>query len=85
MWTQQNRAQYNRDFLRYPSDATDEEWAYVAPLIPEAKRGGRKREVNVREVFNGVMYVLSRDARGVTSQGLAAQKHGLSVFLRLGL
>ena len=24
-----------------------------------AKRGGRKREANMREVFNGVMYVLS--------------------------
>ena len=59
MWTHQNRGHYNRDLLRYPSDATDEEWAYVAPLIPKAKSGGRKREVNVREVFNGVMYVLS--------------------------
>ena len=59
MWTHKNRTHYNRDRLRYPSDATDEEWAYVAPLIPKAKRGGRKREVNVREVFNGIMYVLS--------------------------
>ena len=28
-------------------------------MIPPAKRGGRKREVDMREVFNGVMYVLS--------------------------
>ena len=59
MWTTKNRAKYNRDCLRYPSDVTDEEWAYVAPLIPKAKSGGRKREVIIREVFNGVMYVLS--------------------------
>ena len=59
MWTNENRATYNRDHLRYPSDVTDAEWAYVAPLIPKAKSGGRKREVIIREVFNGVMYVLS--------------------------
>ena len=30
MWTDENRAKYNRDHLRYPSDLTDEEWALVA-------------------------------------------------------
>ena len=58
MWTPQNRKRYDRSRLRYPSDLTDEEWAYVAPLIPPAKRGGNKRTVNIREVMNGVMYVL---------------------------
>ncbi len=59
MWTPENRARYNRDKLRYPSDMTDEEWALIEPLIPPARRGGRRREVNVREVVNGIMYVLS--------------------------
>lgn len=59
MWTKENRQRYNRDRLRYPSDLTDEEWSGVAALIPPAKRGGRKREVNVREILNGLMYVLS--------------------------
>jgi transposase len=59
MWTIENRARYNRDKLRYPSDVTDEEWASIAPLIPLAKRGGRKRSVQVREVLNGLMYLLS--------------------------
>ena len=59
MWTMENRPRYDRDRLRYPSDRTDEEWSLVEPLIPPAKRGGRKREVSVREVVNGVMYVLS--------------------------
>jgi transposase len=31
----------------------------IAPLIPPAKRGGRKRSVDVREVVNGLLYVLS--------------------------
>ena len=59
MWTKENRQRYNRDKLRYPSDLTDEEWSEVEALIPPAKRGGRQREVNVREILNGVMYVLS--------------------------
>jgi len=59
MWTAANRPRYDRKGLRYPSDTTDEEWSYVAPLIPPAKHGGRKREVDVREVLNGIMYVLS--------------------------
>jgi transposase len=36
----------------------------VAHLIPSATRGGRKREVDMREVFNGVMDVLSTGCQG---------------------
>jgi transposase len=59
MWTVQNRARYNRDQLRYPSDLTDEEWALIEPLIPPGKPGGGKRRADMREVVNGLMYVLS--------------------------
>ena len=59
MWTVENRARYDRTKLRYPSDLTDAEWALIAPLIPPAKRGGNKRTVDVREVVDGLMYVLS--------------------------
>ena len=59
MWTVENRARYDRSKLRYPSDLTDAEWALVEPLIPPAKRGGNKRTVDVREVANGLMYILS--------------------------
>src|SRR5688500_7635510 len=59
MWTAENRRDYERTGLRYPSDLTDAEWALAAPLIPPAKRGGRKRTVEVREVLNGIFYVLS--------------------------
>jgi transposase len=58
-WTEENRPKYNRDRLRYPSDLTDEEWALIEPVIPPAKHGGRHREVNIREVVNGIMYILS--------------------------
>ena len=45
--------------MRYPSDLTDEEWAHVEPLIPPARRGGRKRETDMREALNAVMCALS--------------------------
>ena len=55
MWTDENRARYDRSGLRCPSDLTDEEWALVKPGIPRAKRGGNKRTVDVREVVNGLI------------------------------
>ena len=59
MWTNKNRGSYDRSKLRYPSDLTDEEWALIEPLIPPSKRGGGKRTADMREVVNGLMYVLS--------------------------
>src|SRR4029077_6013014 len=59
MWTPENRPLYDRDKLRYPSDLTDAEWQHIGPMLPPAKRGGGKRTVDMREVVNGVMYVLS--------------------------
>ena len=59
MWTVANRGRYDRSKLRYPSDLSDAEWALIAPLIPPARRGGNRRHVDVREVVNGLMYVLS--------------------------
>jgi transposase len=59
MWTVEQRQAPDRAGLRYPSDPTAEEWALVEPFIPPAKRGGRKRTVDVREVLNGIFYVLA--------------------------
>src|SRR5467141_3832631 len=59
MWMSKNRARYDRSKLRYPSDLTDEEWGLVEPLIPPGKTGGGKRTVIMREVVNGLMYILS--------------------------
>ena len=59
MWTNENRGRYDRSRLRYPSDLTDEEWNLVECLIPPGKRGGDKRTVVMREVVNGLMYILS--------------------------
>ena len=42
----------------YPSDLTDAQWEELAPLIPPAKPGGHPRTVDMREVINGILYVL---------------------------
>ena len=49
-------------------------WAHVERLIPPANRGGNKRHVEVREVMNGIMYILSTDASGVRSRKIC--EHG---------
>lgn len=38
---------------------TDAAWALIVPFAPAARRGGRKLEVDMREVLNGIFYVLS--------------------------
>ena len=75
MWTDKNRAKYDRDHLGYPSDLTDDEWAYVEPLIPPARRGGGKRVVDIRAVMNGVMYILSTGCQWRYIPRLSAAQH----------
>jgi transposase len=59
VWTSENRCRYDRRHLRYESDLTEAEWSEVGPLIPRAKPGGNRRTVDIRQVTNGVMYILS--------------------------
>ena len=42
----------------YPSDLTDAQWEELVPLLPPAKLGGHPRTVDLREVTNGILYVL---------------------------
>jgi transposase len=58
MWKPEHRVSACRKGLRYDSDLMDEEWALVERLIAPSKRGGRKRDVNVREILNAIFYVL---------------------------
>ena len=58
MSTAETRPDYDRKRSRYPSDLRDGVWALIAPSIRPAKHGGRKREVNLRELMNGQLYVL---------------------------
>ena len=78
MWKPEHRATADRRGLRYESDLTEAEWALVAPLIRPAKRGGRPRTVNVREILNAIFYVLWTGVEGV-AEGPAAAQHRLGV------
>ena len=59
MWKPEHRLANGRRGLRYPSDLSDAEWVLVAPLIPPARRGGRRRSINEREDLNAIFYVLA--------------------------
>jgi putative transposase len=42
---------------RYPSDLTRTQWERLKPLLPPARPGGRPREVDLREILNGIFYI----------------------------
>ena len=44
--------------IAYPSDLTDSQWKLIEKRIPPAKPGGRYRSVNMREVVNGILYLV---------------------------
>jgi transposase len=56
-WTEITRPKYRRDGLRYASDTTEEEWAIIAPHLPEKFRRGRPRTTDLRAVVNAVFYI----------------------------
>lgn len=58
MWTPETRTKYDRRDLRYPSDLRNEEWAEIEPLLPKPSGRGRPREYLLREIINGIRYVL---------------------------
>lgn len=42
----------------YPSNLTYEQWELLSGLIPSAKKGGRKRSVDMRAIVNAILYIL---------------------------
>ena len=42
----------------YATHMRDEEWQLLAPLLPPEKPGGRPRKYPIREVINGIQYIL---------------------------
>jgi len=51
-------AQQNTERKGYPTDLTDKQWKRLEPLIPLAKRGGRPRTTDMREILDAVIYVV---------------------------
>jgi putative transposase len=56
--TTANRSRHNRRGQIYPSDLKNEEWAIVQPLLPVRQGHGRPRQYPLREIMNGIRYVL---------------------------
>jgi putative transposase len=42
----------------YPSDLTDAQWRLIVKFIPRAKLGGRPRTSDLREIVNGILYLV---------------------------
>ena len=47
---------------RYDTDLTDTQWELIAPMIPDARAGGRPRKATSRELVNAVLYFLRAGA-----------------------
>jgi putative transposase len=58
MWTPETRARHDREYLRYSSDLTDQEWELIAPFLPPPATTGRRRGWPMREMMNAIFYVL---------------------------
>ena len=46
----------------YPSDVTDDEWAFVAPYLTLMREDAPQREYSLREVFNGLRWIIRTGA-----------------------
>jgi transposase len=42
----------------YPSDVSDEEWAFLAPYLALVREDAPQREYDLREVFNGLRWIV---------------------------
>ena len=42
----------------YPSDVSEEEWAFAAPYLALVREDAPQREHSLREVFNGLRYLV---------------------------
>ena len=56
-WTEFTRRRYERSGGRYASDASDAEWALIAPFMPAPRRIGRPRTTDLRDVFDAILYI----------------------------
>src|SRR5581483_4432948 len=47
----------------YPSDVSDDEWGFVAPYLTLMKEDAPQREHSLREVFNGLRWIVRTGAQ----------------------
>ncbi len=46
----------------YPTDVSDEEWAFVAPFLTLLPEDAGQRRYNLREVFNALRWIMPAGA-----------------------
>lgn len=64
-----------------PTDLSDDQRQIVKPLLPSAKSGRRPREVDLREVFNSILFLMTN----VTSrEAMLKIRAGHLMLRRLG-
>src|SRR3954454_11516303 len=44
--------------LSYPSDVSDEEWAFIAPYLALVREDAPQRAYSLREVYNALRYLV---------------------------
>ena len=77
-WTETTRCQYERNNERYSSDVTDAEWAVIFPLLPGPNKLGRPREVELREVRDGIGDIAAADWQRIGRKPSKVQRLGVS-------
>ena len=55
----------------YPSDVSDDEWAFVAPYLTLMKEDAPQRVHSLRSVFNTLRYMVRGLSLAATAQRLA--------------
>ena len=80
-WTAATRGDYVRPNGSYASDVTDREWTLIAPLLPAARPGGRRRTTCLRP-GGGRDLLPAADRLPVANAaaGLPAAQHRLRLF-----
>jgi len=59
VWTGITRGYYDRSFLKYPSDCSDEEWAIIFPFLRVSHKRGRPLRHDLRHIWNAINYIAS--------------------------
>ena len=68
----------------YPSNLSLVQYQLISDLIPEAKPGGRKREVDMWEVLNAIFYILIEGVRWRSQQArFSSLADSLHIFSQL--
>lgn len=58
MWPPSTRKQHLRKTNRYQTDLADEGWRVIEPHLPVANSTGRPLAWPMREIVNGIFYVM---------------------------